>query len=100
MRRKSWKTTYFGYLAAVGVAFVTATRTGIIDGSKVPDWLNLFFGVCGVLGTAGLGQFARDSGITDEESGAKEKQVKRDTEFFNKTNTGEVLSGDQAQLHR
>jgi len=75
----------FGYMSGLGLAFVTATRTGIIDGSKVPDWLNLIFGICAVVGSVGVGQAARDGGITDEESGASEKQKKRDTEFINKT---------------
>jgi len=69
-------------MAAVGAAVVAATRTGIIDGSKLPDWVNAVAGLASVVGTAGMGVFARDNDVSSEESGAKASQAAHETDFL------------------
>jgi hypothetical protein len=84
MKRRSWKTTAFGFLGGSGAAILAATRTGFIDGSKLPDWVNVYAGLASVIGTFGLGFFARDNDVSSEESGAKAKQTEVETSFITK----------------
>ena len=83
-KRRSWKTTTFALTAAIGAAVVAGTRTGLIDGSKLPDWVNIGAGLCSVIGPGGLGVFARDDDVTSEETGATAKKCEHETEFVAK----------------
>lgn len=59
---KSWKTTLFGAVAALGV---------YLEGVNDPAWLPMVGKVLVMLGTAGVGFFARDNAVTSEQAGAK-----------------------------
>lgn len=68
----SWKTTIFGLMAAIGGSVVAGLSTGLIDASELPKWIKGVAGLMAVIGTAGLGFFARDNSTSDEEAGAKQ----------------------------
>lgn len=59
---KSWKTTLFGCLGAVGVFLMN---------QKDPAWLSIVGQILGAIGTAGIGMTARDNDKTSEDVGAK-----------------------------
>lgn len=65
----SWKTTVFGLMAAIGAAVVAAIMTDVIDVSGLPKWVKGVAGLMSVIGTAGLGFFARDNDKTSEQVG-------------------------------
>jgi len=66
----SWKTTFFGLMAAIGGAVMAAITTGVIDISDLPKWVKGIAGLMTVAGTAGLGFCARDNDKTSEQVGA------------------------------
>jgi len=66
----SWKTTLFGLLAAVGAAVSAGIQTGIIDATHFPAWFKGMAALVSVIGTAGVGVFARDNNKTSEQVGA------------------------------
>ena len=82
MKRLSWKTTLFACIAGCGTAVTAAERTGVIDASKLPDWVDVAAGLATIIGTTCLGIFARDNKVTSEESGAKAEQAKTETAFL------------------
>lgn len=67
----SWKTTVFGLMAAIGGAVLTGLATGFIDPGDLPKWVKGVAGLLSVIGTAGIGFFARDNNKTSEDVGAK-----------------------------
>jgi len=58
---RNWKTTTFGFIGGLGAAIVAGIRTGVIDGSHLPDWVNAVAGICSIIGSVGLGVVAHDS---------------------------------------
>jgi hypothetical protein len=62
---KSWKTTLFGLMAALGAGAVT------VDG--LPTWAVTLARLSIALGLAGLGFFSRDNDKTSEQVGADKK---------------------------
>src|SRR5262245_21448585 len=69
----SWKTTVFGLMAAIGGAVLAGISTGVIDASHLPGWVKGVAGLLSVIGTAGVGVFARDNNKTSEDVGAHDK---------------------------
>lgn len=61
-KMKSWKTTVCGLVAAMGTYLITV---------KEPAWVSLVGQFLAAVGTAGVGMFARDNGVSSEEAGAK-----------------------------
>ena len=68
--KSSWRTTVFGYLSAIGGAVVAGIASGIIDPSHLPAWTKSLAALLMVIGTAGLGAFARDNCVTSEQAGS------------------------------
>ena len=66
----SWKTTLFGLLAATGAAVSAGIQTGIIDATTLPHSVKGVAGLVTVIGTAGIGVFARDNDKTSEQVNA------------------------------
>lgn len=67
---RSWKTSTFGLLAALGGAVLAGLESGMIDSSNLPSWLKGLAGLCLALGVGGTGWFARDDNKTSEQVGA------------------------------
>jgi hypothetical protein len=67
---RSWKTTFFGYLAAIASGITGAMASGVIDPAHLPAWFKSLAALASVVGTAGLGQSARDNDKTSEQVGA------------------------------
>ena len=63
----SWKTTLFGLLAAIGGAVLAGISAGVIDASELPKWVKGVAGMLSVIGSAGVGLFARDNDKTSED---------------------------------
>ena len=61
---KSWKTTMFGGLAALGLSLTQVTPEG--------DLLHMIGQILAIVGTGGIGLSARDNDKTSEDVGAKE----------------------------
>ncbi|MFH1067839.1 MAG: hypothetical protein V1746_08045 [bacterium] len=59
---KSWKTTLFGALAALGVYLENLTE---------PSWMPMVGKVLVMISTFLVGLFARDNSVTSEQAGAK-----------------------------
>ena len=59
---KSWKTTLFGILGAVGAYLITV---------KDPTWAQNIGGILAAIGTAGMGLAARDNDKSSEDAGVK-----------------------------
>lgn len=57
-------------MAAIGAAVVAGIQTGLIDASELPKWLKGVAGLLSVMGTAGVGLFARDNNKSSEQVGA------------------------------
>ena len=67
MKKKSWKTTALGILAAAGILITQAVA--VLDND--PDTNFDFNQVSLALGALGLGFFARDNNVTSEAAGAE-----------------------------
>ncbi len=63
----SWKTSLFGLMAAIGGAVLAGISTGIIDATEMPRWIKGAAGILSVIGSAGVGVFARDNDKTSED---------------------------------
>lgn len=59
---KSWKTTLCGAVAAIGAYLKTIPE---------PSWLSTIGEIFVVVGTAGVGFFARDNSVSSEQAGVK-----------------------------
>lgn len=57
-------------MAALGGAVVAGYVTGIIDPGDLPKWVKGVASLMSVLGTAGIGFFARDNDKSSEQVGA------------------------------
>lgn len=67
---KSWKTSLFGLMAAIGGGIVGAYATGIITADELPRWVKTAAVLMSIVGGSGLGFFARDNNVTSEQAGA------------------------------
>ncbi len=65
MNAKSWQTTLFGIMAAIGTAIVESPE--LVDGDR--SFIQIAK-VLMVVGLAGLGRSARDQGVSDEQAKA------------------------------
>lgn len=66
----SWKTSLFGLLAAIGGGILAAMQTGTIDPATLPPWVKSVAVILSIVGTAGVGLFARDNNKTSEDVNA------------------------------
>jgi hypothetical protein len=67
MKKKSWKTTTLGILAAAGI--IIAQSVALLDGD--PNTVFDFGEITLALGALGVGWFARDNNVNSEDAGAK-----------------------------
>lgn len=66
----SWRTTFFGLVAAIGGAIVGAYQLKPDLLASFPHWLQGAAFLASVIGTAGMGLSARDNNVTSEQAGA------------------------------
>lgn len=66
----SWKTTVFGLMGAIGAAVLGALSEKLIDPTTLPSWVRSVAALMSVIGTAGVGVFARDNNKTSEQVNA------------------------------
>jgi hypothetical protein len=92
---KSWMTTTFGLMGAIGGGMVGGMATGLIDPTELPKWVKGVAGLMTVIGTAGVGFFARDNHRSDEQVGAGKD---KDTDHSNKLMGLVALGGATALL--
>jgi len=67
----SWKTSIFGLCAALGTAILAGLQSGILDPSHLPLWFKNLAVLMSIVGSAGMGIFARDNNVSSEQAGAK-----------------------------
>lgn len=67
-KKKSWRTTVAGIVAAVGILCTQIGNVLDKDPETVISWEAIMF----ALGALGVGWFARDNKVTSEQAGAGE----------------------------